>query len=130
MKRILYLAALALSLSACKKDIDQKAFNGTYEGTFRTIVNGKMVTSEAKVVFNGRQYQSLKGRGSGKFTFVDKLVRFTDENVWTADFDWGLILNQDYQYETKGDSLILDKVIPYHPNLVYNYYQYRLKRSR
>ncbi|WP_199136531.1 hypothetical protein [Pedobacter sp. ASV12] len=130
MRRILYLSVLALSFSACKKDPGQSAFNGTYVGTFRTIVDGKMTSSEARIVFKGNRYQSLKGRGSGKFVLVDKMVRFTDENIWTADFDWGLILNNDYQYETKGDSLILDKMIPYHPSQVYNYYQYRLKRIR
>lgn len=130
MKRILYLAVLALSFSACKKDNARSTFSGTYVGTFRTIVDGKMTSSEASIVFRGNQYQSLKGRGSGKFALVDKMVRFTDENVWTADFDWGTVLNNDYQYETKGDSLILDKMIPYHPNLAYNYYQYRLKRIR
>lgn len=133
MRRLCYLFILALAFSACKKDKGTNAFKGSYEGTFRTIVNQKMVMSESKVLFSDDQYYSMKGRGSGKFSLQgNSIVRFEDKNIWTADFDWGLILNGDYQYKTKGDSLILTKILPALPyaNTVYNYYQYRLKRTR
>lgn len=34
-------------------------------------------------------------------------MSFTDENAWTADFDWNLILNGIYDYSFDGKRLLL-----------------------
>lgn len=132
MKNLIYLSVLASLLFACKKD-DTKDFNGNYSGTFRTLVNGKLVMSDFDVSLQSKQFKVTKGdkKGSGSYqsSKVNELS-FTDQNMWTADFNWNVLLNGSYTTEIKGDSLILTKNPPSGPLALpeYNYYQYRLKR--
>ena len=120
-------------LFACKKD-DTKNFNGNYTGTFRTLVQGKLVMSDFDVSLQARQFNVTKGDYKENGTFQrsqTNQLTFTDQLVRTADFNWNVLLNGTYTTEVKGDSLILTKYPPTGPLALpaYNYYQYRLKRN-
>lgn len=134
MKRIAYLLILSLTALGCKKEGVDSSLEGNYTGSFRTIVNGKMVKSDFDVTLNRKKFAVVNGekKASGTFNLISNHeVNFTDKNYWTADFDMNLVLNGDYLYEIKGDSLILTKSFPAMPYslFMYNYYQYRLKRN-
>jgi hypothetical protein len=42
----------------------------------------------------------------------DANLRFTNQSLFTADFDWSLILNGDYITTMTGDSLVFSKSYP------------------
>jgi hypothetical protein len=133
MKKLIYLAMLSISLFACKKD-DTKTFDGNYTGTFRTLVQGKLVRSDFNVSLQAKQFNVTKGDNIGSGTFQSSKTNeltFTDQIARTADFNWNVLLNGTYTAEVKGDSLILTKYPPSGPLALpeYNYYQYRLKRN-
>ncbi|RZK58438.1 MAG: hypothetical protein EOO91_08290 [Pedobacter sp.] len=134
MKKLVYFLMLMLLFTSCKKENNARDFKGTYSGTFKTNIGGKIAVSDAELLLVGDDFKVTKGTklASGTFKVDDtKSVTFADKNVWTADFDWNLILNGLYIYEAKGDSLILTKIIYSNPawNTVPVSYQYRLKRS-
>lgn len=133
MRKLLYIFTLALAFASCKKKfMTLDSVQGSYQGTFTAVSGGQPIKSDAKIVFDKQNYASLKGRGNGTFSFGDNggnpTINFSDKNIWTADFDWNLILNGSFEYKTKGDSLILTRVLPY--NKIQSFYQYRLKRIR
>jgi len=133
MKKLIYLTAMIALLFACKKD-DTKTFNGNYTGTFRTLVQGSMMMSDFDVSLQSKQFKVTKGykKGSGTYQLSkSNELTFTDQNVWTADFNWNILLNGTYTTEVKGDSLILTKYPPRGPLALpeNTYYQYRLKKT-
>jgi hypothetical protein len=132
MKQLIYLNLFILIFCACQKENNAKDFNGTYTGSFRTIVDQKMISADFELELAPQKFEVKKGLklGNGTFKVIDtKTINFEDKNIWTADFDWNLILNGSYTYEAKGDSLILTKNLENSQNTIYNYYQYRLRRN-
>lgn len=128
MKRIFCLLALLLIFSACRKENNAREFKGTYEGTYRIKANGIFLIEDSKILLSSPNFTVLKGSklGSGTFNVDSKMeVSFRDTNVWTADFDWTILLDGTYTYQALGDSLILTK---YTGQQKQNYYEYRLKR--
>ncbi|MEE1943552.1 hypothetical protein VRU48_00435 [Pedobacter sp. KR3-3] len=135
MRKLIYLLILVFTFSACKKEKGTEVFNGTYEGSFIVRIDGKKTNYESKILFGNGKYKTLKGAkgGSGTFVFMnstDAMVNFNDENIWTADFDWNLILSGLFTYKAQGDSLILTRSLPYTAENGNKLYQYRLKRIR
>lgn len=142
MIKKLLIAAIVFVSAGCSDKLAVNTLNGTYTGQFYYLEPGKplaeKVSAPASVSFSGANFSSqgnsnrVPAGGSGKFDILkDKQVNFNDENMWTANFDWGLILTGKYNYEHKGDSLILTRYTEPCPNcdMVGSLYQYRLKRS-
>ena len=46
--------------------------------------------------------------GFGNYSINNDKIMFEDVNYWTANFDWGLILNGEYEYKFVGKNLKLD----------------------
>ena len=134
MKKLIYLLLIALALSGCQKDEKLPFLDGTYSGTFRTLVDKKEQVSDFEVVLDARRFVTNKGgAGLGPFEVGTRNnVKFVDELFYTANFDWNTILTGDYNYQIKGDSLILDKIItlPTSGTTAGIYYQYRLKKIK
>jgi len=134
MKKLFYIITLAAALSSCEKENNAMNFKGKYVGTFSTMVNGKLQTTPAELNLASPNFALMKGpkTGNGTFKVEDKMnITFNDINVWTADFDWNLILNGTYTYEALGDRLILTKKLANtSASADFYYYQYRLKRVR
>jgi len=110
----------------------------TGPGETRTIKSQNTVSvrlSDKEYTSSGETSRIPAG-GSGEFNLVDKEeIQFSDKHVWTADFDWNLILNGRFIYELKNDSLILTrkfeicKTCSIKPGMLPGLYQYRLKRT-
>ena len=118
---IVALLILGCAFSGCEKDIITN-FSGRYSGIF--IYNNPAdsqalpPSGPASITFDKNTYTStgnpdrIPAGGSGTFEVINSQdVKFEDSNRWTADFDWGLILNGEYRYQAKGDSLLLAKYI-------------------
>ncbi len=46
---------------------------------------------------------------NGNYTVSDDSIQFQNECVWTADFDWTIILKEEWNYNLNGNTLILTK---------------------
>ena len=133
MKKLIYLSLLAFTLTACEKEENLPLLDGTYSGTFRTLVDKKEQVNDFEVVLDSRRFITNKGgAGLGPFEVGTRNnVKFVDELFYTANFDWNTILTGDYNYQIKGDSLILEKIVAIPTSGTANvYYQYRLKKIK
>jgi len=129
----LLLITLCFFIQGCdEKEI--QSFSGTYSGKFiydNPARSASATVSDASVTFSEGSYKAegnpdkIPAGGSGTFSVAGKKVKFSDENMWTAEFDWGLILNGSYDYKINKDSLILTRQTEEGIK-----YQYRLKRTR
>ncbi|TAI49558.1 hypothetical protein [Flagellimonas allohymeniacidonis] len=113
------VAVLSLNLMSCSNDnddgnVDEK-LNGTYAGTFTVAyANGDTFSNPVTVNFSGdSNYESsangdrLPAGGSGTYEMGSSKIDFSDTNIWTADFDWNLILNGEYDLLANGNELII-----------------------
>lgn len=140
IKKILF-AAIALTVSGCTDKLTVSALNGTFAGKFYYMPPSEttIVSADAEVSFSDSRYSSkgntgyVPAGGSGTFEIQENhILDFKDQNIWTANFDWGLILNGKYSYEINGDSLILNRFMEpcIDCSMAPSTYQYRLKRSK
>jgi hypothetical protein len=90
--------------------------NGAYSGRFIVDYGSGVQEGPFKLEIKDNTY-SCSGNenrippgGSGTFSVGQNEIVFQDENMWTADFDWNLILNGSYTLAQKGDTLSLTKV--------------------
>ncbi len=111
-KPILAVFLLASVFIGCKK-LNLEVKEGTYTGTFTvTYQSGTKTGSTSLELKNGRYTCSgnadrIPAGGSGTYSVDKGIITFHDENIWTADFDWNLILNGPYDYTFDGKKLIL-----------------------
>ncbi len=124
---------LLAGLAGCKKNNTKPVFNGTYSGKFTHGMEKNRATTDSEINFSGNSYTSTLG--SGTFTVQkNNVISFEDKNFYTTEFDWNMILKQDYTYQIKGDSLILTKKFPQvakpgEVKVTDWLYQYRLKKK-
>ena len=105
-------------LSSCEDNTEEFnpiELNGTYQGTFTVdyLASGDSYSNPVTLTFTGNSYSSTEGAdrfpagGSGLFETGANSVTFTDENFWTADFDWNLILSDEYSVTETDTRIIL-----------------------
>jgi hypothetical protein len=103
---------------------------GEYKGKFKVVMHDKTERGITKVLFTPDRYscegndQRLPAGGSGTYTIKGNKILFFDENMWTADFDWNLILNGEYDFDYDGKKL---KLITIRNG---RRYEYDLKKKR
>lgn len=97
-------------MSGCKKD-DLNIYDGTYKGTFTVTYSSGTQTGQTILEFRNGKFSCsgnsgrIPAGGSGTFSWDSNKITFNDENYWTADFDWNLILNGTYNYTFDGKNL-------------------------
>ncbi|MBS1578047.1 MAG: hypothetical protein JST29_00230 [Bacteroidetes bacterium] len=97
-------------LSGCDKD-GINLIEGTYEVTFTVTYNLGTQTGQTTLELKNGKFSCsgnsnrIPAGGSGIYTFDNGKITFSDENFWTADFDWNLILNGQYDYTFDGKKL-------------------------
>jgi len=119
MKRLVIFSLLILTLLtgliSCKKSTSNSVFpNGTYHGTFQRLSSGKGDISNVTIVFNDNKWvgQSDKQRypalceGSFQISAINEIT-FSNSCAWTSDFDWSLILDNEYTVQVVGDKYIM-----------------------
>jgi hypothetical protein len=127
---LLVLFAITVAFSSCKKSFDtilpapaktetkkdgnSNITDGTYRGTFKITDKNPPYTTNTWTFYltiQNNKYQTggfgdVDGRG-GNFTFTKDNITFIDDNVATADWDYMLILESDYQYTFDGTNLTM-----------------------
>jgi hypothetical protein len=117
MKLILSFILLAVvSANSCKKANEPVAnLNGTYKGTFQRKVSGAGDAANVTLNFsadkwNGQsQTAKYPALSEGTFSIKGDSISFKNESMWTAEFDWSLILNGGYQLKSSGKNLVISK---------------------
>jgi hypothetical protein len=139
MRRLVIFLLPLFVFIACKKDsntIQQELESAIYKGTFTVNYNDKIHSaSDIEVVLNSdKSYNStgninprIPAGGSGTYIIKDNAILFDDQNHWTADFDWGLVLAGEYKITSNNKKLILKKTIKYNNNTTI--YEYNLVRQ-
>ena len=117
--RALLLVILVVSFIGCDKDDDKgNGFSeGVYTGTFqrKTAMGGQIV--DVTLILDNSTYighnNNLSSRypviGRGSYSISGGKISFVDSLFYTADFDWTLILSQEYGYSVQGDSLTITR---------------------
>ncbi len=108
-----------LSLSSCKKDTSTTIpiiTNGTYKGTFRRVGVGSTgqisqvsITISDNIYGGKSQYPTYPAISTGRFSAYADTVEFNDASIWTANFDWTLILDFKYNISRENDSIVLTR---------------------
>lgn len=111
---MLFFTVLLFSFSSCNKG-DDSIGEAVYTGIFRVkYKDGKTFSNPVELRLGGNKKYHCSGNnnyipagGSGTYEVTNSTIVFNDENFWTADFDWHLILSGEYHYEAFGYNLIL-----------------------
>jgi hypothetical protein len=112
-----FILLLAIVVSSCRKNDNNQVtkLTGTYAGTFQRKVSGSGAVSNVSLIFsadawNGEsQMVKYPALSHGTFSTNGSKITFKNESVWTAEFDWSLILNGDYEINTAGNKLNITK---------------------
>ena len=117
--RILRLTLLLIAyfIPSCKKTGDRLPIqDGTYTGTFQRLSTAGGKISKVTIHFSGNswtgesefaKYPALC-YGTYKFNGSDS-IHFGSDCAWTAEFDWSLILSQDYKIKVSGNNLEISR---------------------
>jgi hypothetical protein len=114
MRQVLFLAGMVLILYACNKndsdDSTENSIYGRYTGTFYRT---GMDTTQVQLAFlNTNRFEGSGQRPlypaicSGDFIFDGDRLGVNDTCTWTANFDWTLIFDGNYQVSFTGTNSI------------------------
>jgi hypothetical protein len=111
MRYFLIAFFLFSSIGGCvdKTGMALTNLDGTYEGTFERdgkISNVILVIAEGRFSGSSDSVQ-FPAICEGSIELHEEGLIFTDECMWTADFDWSLILNKEWVFEWNKTSLTL-----------------------
>jgi hypothetical protein len=126
MKRIIIALAVFVSFTACTKEgiedenklaicfpsNDTIVYKGTFERSSLSGVQTADVTLKFKDgVFVGNSSKQLfPAIGTGTVSSSNaSTITFRNQSMWTANFDWTLILDGTFDVTAKGDSLRFSK---------------------
>jgi len=105
-------------------------FNVTYFSYFSDIPESWVKRSgETTLELKNGKYtcmgnsNRIPAGGSGTYSINDNKIVFKDENWWTADFDWYLVLNGAYYYQYDGSKLKISAAN------TGRYYEYNLEKT-
>ncbi|MFN7540166.1 MAG: hypothetical protein ACK5RQ_08945 [Bacteroidota bacterium] len=109
---VAFLFLMVSFISGCKKD-KMPIQDGIYTGTFTVTYSNGSQTGPVTIELKNRTYTSssnanrIPAGGSGTFQVNKNKMIFSDDKMWTADFDWNLILNGEYEAVFDGKKLTL-----------------------
>lgn len=119
MRIIIPLSLTLIAFFSCSKENDKTNDappNGKYSGTFKRYNQAEDITANISLVFlnngwtgtsNLDHYPALS---KGTWSIHDQAVLdFENTSIWTADFDWTLILDGKYILHRNDDSLVFTK---------------------
>lgn len=114
--KILIFATLLLLFVGCSRNqaevtIPQNT-SGNYVGIFeRNGTSSNVQLNLNNGTFNGQSTtQKFPALCNGTYLIVGNVITFDSKCAWTADFDWTLILNGDWNYIMNGKILTLTKL--------------------
>ena len=111
MKYLFLIICLTL-LFACESEdqVDRKLPDGNYSGTFqRQHVWAESDTANITITINSNEWsgtsdiEKYPALCNGTYLIIGDTIIFENECVWTADFDWSLILDGKYILKETGN---------------------------
>ena len=111
------LLCLAIFAVSCKKTIsDYLILEGTYVGTFQRLTLSGGQISNVTITFSSNNWtgqsqfakypalchRTYNAKGTNEITFENSCP-------WTAEFDWTLILSQDYKIKIIGNDIEISR---------------------
>ena len=102
---------------SCKKTLSNYLIpEGTYVGTFQRITSTGGEISKVTITFSANNWTGQSQfakypalcRGTYKVNSADKIT-FENTCPWTAEFDWTLILSQDYKIKMVGSDIEISR---------------------
>jgi len=108
-----------LFLSACQEESHViSGIEGTYEGHFiRSSPTAKYQPSKVILTLSNGEFRGESERTkypaicNGTYEVKGNKVEFSNACVWTAEFDWTLILSGEFSAELASDELTLQRNI-------------------
>tara|TARA_R110002020_G_scaffold174704_2_gene366204 strand:- start:2918 stop:3322 length:405 start_codon:yes stop_codon:yes gene_type:complete len=117
MGKLAFILSVVFLLSACSGDDGVDPIpNGSYSGIFTVeYLDGTSYSNPVTVHFSNKKDYSCSRNtddfypsgGSGTYKTDGSKIVFWDINLWTADFDWNLFLNGEYNFLKNGSELII-----------------------
>lgn len=129
----LVVIVAVVSFAACNKKDDKALEEGSYTGDFKVSYGTTVHSGKTSLTIEGNRFSSTAGEsrfpagGSGVCNKKNDKIVFSDQNFWTADFDWGLILSGEYEYSFDGSNLHLKKEMKHDGGSTV--YEYHLKKN-
>jgi hypothetical protein len=114
LNSIYFSLILVLFVNCSNSDnhnIEPYVFSGNYTGTFER--NG--TTSNVQINFTNNTFsgqsetQLFPALCSGTFETTNSTITFQNQCFWTANFDWTLIINDEWSYTFSNNTLLLVK---------------------
>lgn len=113
MKKLLFaIWIVILSGTGCEKSHDDKIPDGIYTGTFqRQLAFGGGGIANVVFTFSSNTWSGQSDISKypalchGTYTIHNGKITFINECVWTAEFDWSLILGGEYTFNRTGNQL-------------------------
>jgi len=113
-EKVFFLIIIVLSIISCNKNNEniESSINGNYTGIFEREGN----TSDVELIFNNGtwsgQSETVKFPAlcNGTYLISGSGITFVNACPWTAEFDWSLILSDEWNYRLNGNILILTKI--------------------
>ena len=109
----LFLVVLFMVFTSCSDKETYSEIDGNYTGFFER--EGRK--SEVSLNFNEGDYsgdaefEKFPALCTGNYVVNEDTVTFSNQCVWTAEFDWSLILNGDWTFTFQNNQLILTNEI-------------------
>ena len=113
MKKIIFILAL-ISLLGCEKveQSNRQFENGTYIGTFQRSNNN---TANITIIIDSNNWSGISNLEkypalcNGTYSIIGDSILFTNDCVWTTEFDWSLILKGKYEFKEDGNTIEISK---------------------
>jgi len=118
---ILGMALISLAFLSCVDGEDLPLLNleGTYTGTFQRIENNQGgEIAQVTITFADNSWEGHSDTPKypalckGEFQVKSDVINFENHCMFTADFDWTLILKGDYKIERTESTVTLIKIYP------------------
>ncbi|MGM0946127.1 MAG: hypothetical protein ACQEW9_13160 [Bacteroidota bacterium] len=110
--KFLILIGILITTLACNNDDNSLPnIEGEYIGIFERGGN----TSNVELTFNNGAWtgesetEKFPALCNGTYSISGKVIAFENACAWTAEFDWTLILSDNWNYNLNGNTLVLTK---------------------
>ena len=110
---LLIVLGIVLIMSCNKNDDEnsQSEINGEYIGFFER--NGNTSNIELNFtngIYSGQsETEKFPAICNGNYSISNNSIEFENVCVWTAEFDWTLILDENWNYTIENNILIMTK---------------------
>jgi len=117
-RSIIIILALLFTLSSCKSDHTDsfQISDNLYFGTFqRAPVWSTGDIAQISITFSSGTWTGISNKTHypalchGTYKIVNQKIIFTNDCVWTADFDWSFILSGEYDLKIVGHQIEFSK---------------------